>query len=133
MTASYNEDTAMAKDQNPIEDFNLIAKRTMEQAQGAAGNYLGWLQKSMSSSPWGDAELGKKLMTYAERNISATFEFVQKLSQAKDFQDLVRIQSEFMQAQLQSFGEQAKDIGEASTKAVADAMKTKSPSIRPPD
>jgi hypothetical protein len=58
---------------------------------------------------------------------------VQKLSQAKDFQDLVRIQSEFMQAQLQSFGEQAKDIGEASTKAVADAMKTKSPSIRPPD
>jgi len=123
----------MAKDQNPIEDFNLMAKRTMEQAQGAAGNYLGWLQKSMSSSPWGDAELGKKLMSYAERNISATFEFVQKLSQAKDFQDLVRIQSEFMQAQLQSFGEQAKDIGEASTKAVADAMKTKSPSIRPPD
>jgi phasin len=133
MTALCNEDTVMAKDQKSVEDFNVIAKRTMEQAQGAAGNYLGWLQKSMSASPWGDAEMGKKLMGYAERNISATFEFVQKLSQAKDFQDLVRIQSEFMQTQLQSFGEQAKDIGEASTKAVAEAMKTGSPSIRPPD
>ena len=70
-------------------------------------------------------------MGYAEKNIAATFEFVQKLGQARDFTDLVRIQSEFMQAQLQSFGEQAKDIGEASTKAVAEVMKTKSPSIGP--
>ena len=123
----------MAKDQKPVEDFNVMAKRTMEQAQSAAGNYFGWLQKSLSSSPWGDAELNKKLMGYAERNITATFQFVQNLGQAKDFQDLIRIQSEFMQSQLQSFGEQAKDIGEASTKAVADAIKTKSPSIRPPD
>jgi phasin len=131
MTATCNEDTAMANDQKPMEDFNVIAKRTMEQAQGAAGNYLAWLQKSMSSSPWGDTELPKKLMGYAEKNIAATFAFVQKLGQARDFQDIVRIQSEFMQAQLQSFGEQAKDIGEASTKAVAEVMKTKSPSIRP--
>ena len=123
----------MAKDQKPIEDLSAIAKQTMEQAQGAAQTYLGWLQKSMSASPWVDAELTKKLMAYAERNIAANFEFVQKLSQVKDFQELVRVQSEFMQAQLQSYGEQAKDIGEASTKTVADAMKTKSPSIRPSD
>ena len=49
----------MAKDQKPIEDFNVMAKRTMEQAQGAAGNYLAWLQKSMSSSPWGDTNCPK--------------------------------------------------------------------------
>ena len=87
----------------------------------------------MSTSPWADADLSKKLMAYAERNIAANFEFVQKLSQVKDFQELVRVQSEFMQAQLQSFGEQAKDIGEVSTKAVADAIKTTSPLIRPTD
>lgn len=123
----------MAKDRKPFEDLSTNAKQTMGQAQGAAETYLGWLKKSMSTSPWADADLSKKLMAYAERNIAANFEFVQKLSQVKDFQELVRVQSEFMQAQLQSFGEQAKDIGEVSTKAVADAIKTTSPLIRPTD
>ena len=117
----------MAKDQKPFEDLSALAKQTMEQAQGAAETYLGWLKKSMSASPWADADLSRKLMAYAERNIADNFEFVQKLSQVKDFQALIRVQSEFMQARLQSFGEQAKDIGEVSTEAVADAMKTTSP------
>ena len=51
------------------------------------------------------------------RIFAATQEFVRDLSYAKDIQDMLRIQIEFMRAQLEAFGEQAKDLGEAYIKA----------------
>jgi hypothetical protein len=45
------------------------------------------------------------------------------LSQAKDFQEMVRIQTEFMQSLVNAFGEQTRSLGEAYTKAASDAVK----------
>jgi hypothetical protein len=56
--------------------------------------------------------------------IAAAREFADKLSQAKDFEDVVRIQTEFMEMQFKAFGEQTKSLGEAATKAATDAVKT---------
>jgi Phasin protein len=50
-------------------------------------------------------------------------ELVKKLSQAKDFEEALRIQNEFMDAQLNTFGEQATSLAEAYTKVAADAAK----------
>jgi hypothetical protein len=47
---------------------------------------------------------------------------MQQLSQAKNLEDVVKIQTEFVERQAKSFGEQAKIVGEI-TRAVADAMK----------
>jgi hypothetical protein len=55
--------------------------------------------------------------------VTATFAFVQKLSHAKNFQDVVKIQTEFMETQMSSFNEQAKILGEIYSKAAANAMK----------
>jgi len=63
------------------------------------------------------------MKTYTEQNISASADCVHKLSQAKDFQEVFRIQTEFMQTQLNSFAKQARSLGEAYTKAVTDATK----------
>jgi hypothetical protein len=60
---------------------------------------------------------------YTERNISAYTECVGKLSQAKDFQEVIRIQTEFMQTQMSSFANQARSLGEAYTKAATGATK----------
>jgi hypothetical protein len=51
---------------------------------------------------------------------------VQKLSQAKNFQEVVKIQNEFMETQMNSFNEQAKILGEIYTRAAEDAMKMRS-------
>jgi hypothetical protein len=48
---------------------------------------------------------------------------VQKLSQAKNFEEVVKIQTEFMETQMHSFNEQAKILGEIYSKAAQDAMK----------
>jgi hypothetical protein len=39
-------------------------------------------------------------------------------------EEVVKIQTEFMQTQMNSFSEQAKILGEIYTKAAADVMKT---------
>ena len=60
---------------------------------------------------------------FAERNVRTTHEFVKQLSHAKDFQEMVRIQTEFMQSLTAAFGEQTKSLTEAYTKAAADTLK----------
>jgi hypothetical protein len=45
-----------------------------------------------------------------------TFEFAQKLTRAKDLQELVQIQTEFMQTQLKALNQQAQDLGETANK-----------------
>jgi len=62
-------------------------------------------------------------MGYAGQNIANAFGFAQKLTQAKDLPDLVRIQTEFMQTQLKSVSEQAKDLAESAGKVATDALK----------
>jgi hypothetical protein len=110
------------------ESLTASAAQTVEQitkqTQGAMENYFGWLQKSMSSFPWSNTNLNRILLSNATQNVTATFAFVQKLSQAKSFQEIVQIQTEFMQAQMNSFNEQAKVLSEIYGKAAEDAMKT---------
>jgi hypothetical protein len=118
----------MAKDTEPLEAFTASATQSAEQitkqTQGAMENYVAWLQTTMSALPWSNTNLNRILLSNATQNVTASFAFMHKLSQAKSFQDVVRIQTEFMQAQMNSFNEQAKIIGEIYGKAGEDAMRT---------
>jgi hypothetical protein len=113
----------MAKDEKPTENLNAMAGQTIEQARKAMENYLNFFQKTMSAAPWAGTELNKKVADYAQQNVATAFGFAQQLTQAKDLRDVVRIQTEFFQTQLKSVTEQAKDLGETATKAVAGTMK----------
>jgi hypothetical protein len=117
----------MAKEPKPSEELSAKAEQAVEQitqqAREAADTYFNFVKKAVSSFPSGGTELGEKLKSYAEKNIAATHEFVLKLSQAKDFQEVVRIQSEFMKAQMESFGEHTKVLAEEFTKAATGAIK----------
>jgi hypothetical protein len=113
----------MAKNEKPSEGLSTITDQTMKQAVGAMENYLDFFQKSISASPWAGTELNKKVADYAQQNVATAFGFAQKLTQTRDLQDMVRIQTEFFQTQLKSLTEQAKDLSEAATKAVAGALK----------
>ena len=112
----------MAKDQNPAEELNAFAQQTKDQALAATDTYFNFLKKTISAYPSGGTQFGDSLKSYAEKNIAAAHEYVQKLSQAKDFQDALRIQTEFMQSQFSAFGEQTKNLGEAYTRSAADAV-----------
>jgi Phasin protein len=118
----------MAKDKQPFETLSETAEKvveqTMENAQGAMDNYFRLLQNNYFSflQNFCSPDLAEKMKTYTERNISASAECVGKLSQAKDFQEVFRIQTEFMQTQMNTF-EQAKSLGEAYNKVATHATK----------
>ena len=114
----------MAKDKEPFEALTATAEQMTEQTQGAMENYFDWLQSTMSAFPWSNTNLNRILLGNAAQNVTATFAFVQKLTQAKSFQDVVKIQTEFMETQMNSFNEQAKILGEIYNKAAQDAMKS---------
>jgi len=125
---------AMAKDTEPLETLNANAERavkqagqvvekTIDQTRGALDNYFSFMQKAFPFYPVGGTELAEKMSGYTAQNISAARDFVHKLSQAKDFQDIIRIQTEFMQTQFSVFTEQTKSLTEAFTKAATTTVK----------
>ena len=98
-------------------------EHTIELARGAMENYLNYFQKAMFASPWAQTDLNKKIQSYAGKNLATTFEFAHKLTKAKDLQELVQIQTEFMQTQMKALSEQAKDLGETATKEATKAFR----------
>jgi hypothetical protein len=100
-----------------------IADKAVAQTRGAADDYFNLMQKAFSFYPMGGTELAEKMKCYTEQNISAVGDFIRKLSQAKDFQDIIRIQTEYMQEQFSVCAEQTKGLSEAFTKAATSAVK----------
>jgi hypothetical protein len=113
----------MAQSTDPFQLSETAKQAMQQQTQQVVDTYFDFLMKTILSSPTGGTEVGEKVKIIAEQNINAAHEYVTKLSQAKDFQDIIRIQTEFMLAQMKAFGEHAKNLGEATAKAAAIAVK----------
>jgi hypothetical protein len=93
-----------------------------ERTRHAMESYFNWLHNAILASPWSN-NLNKKLLSYATENVTAAVGLVQKLSQAKDLEQVVKIQTEFMSQQLNAFNEQTKTVVEICTKAAQDMTK----------
>jgi len=115
------KDREMSKE-HAVRQAERVVEETIDQTRGALDNYFNLMQKAFSSYP-GGTELAEKMKSYTEQNISATQDFIRKLSQAKDFQDIIRIQTEYMQTQFSICAEQTRGLAEAFTKAVTSAVK----------
>ena len=112
-------------------EMRAVAERSVEQAKVAFQQLMQAAEESISTSEErgetsqvGALDLSKKAMTFAERNVLSAFELAQKIVHTKDTQELVRMQTEFLQSQMQALGEQVKDLGETISKAVMDSAKT---------
>lgn len=99
-----------------------LVDKTVAQTRGAADDYFGLMEKAFSFYPVGGTELAERMKSYKEQNISAAGDFVHNLSQAKNFQDIIRIQTEYMQTQFSIWVEQTKGLAEAFTKAATSAV-----------
>jgi phasin len=75
----------------------------------------------------GASEIAHKSMAFAELNMSSTFDFAQKLMHAKNPQEVMRLQSEFLSNQMRALSSQAQDLGQSAAKIVMDTAKPKKP------
>ena len=108
-------------------NFNENAERAFEQTvtqtRGAMEQYFNFIQGAFSSTPFGGTELAEKMKSFTEANIAAAQKHVQRLGQAKNFQEAMQIQAEYVQAQFQTFGEQTRSLAESFTSATTSAVK----------
>ena len=107
-----------------------MAEKSVEQARkafdgfmGAAYKAAGTLEGTTETVQAGSKDIGRKALGYAEQNVAAALEFASSLVKARDPQQVLQLQSDFIKSQLQAFGEQAKDIGTAATRLASDVAK----------
>jgi phasin len=128
------EETSMAQtgqfDVPP--DMRAFAEKSVEQAReafeafmAAAQRTVGTVEGQAETARKGAQDFGQKAMTLAERNIASSFEFAQKLVQAKDVHDVVRLQTEYLKAQIQTLNAQAHDIGQNAARMAAESVNPK--------
>ncbi len=110
-----------------------FAEQSVEQARKAVDGFLTAAHKTASdagnqasTAQSGAKDMGTKVMGFAEQNINNSFEFAQKLVRAKDIQEVMALQQEFLKSQMQAMQAQAKDLGATATKAAMDSAKPKS-------
>lgn len=108
-----------------------FAEQSLEQARKAVDGFMTAAQKTATTmeaqataAQSGAKDVGQKAMAFAEQNIATSFEFAQKLVRAKDLQEVMALQQEFLASQMKAMSEQAKDLG-AAGKSAMDSAKPK--------
>jgi phasin len=117
----------MAKEDSPRfeipADMRALAEKGVEQARQAFDIFMSAAQHAVStaenqaaSAQAGAKEVGELAMGFAERNVASSFEFVQKLLQAKDPKDVMALHSEYVNSQIATLTEQARELGNRAAK-----------------
>jgi phasin len=115
----------------PVEMRNM-AEHSVVQARQAFDGFMSATQQALnkmeqqaSAAHGGAKDAGEKIRTFAEQNVAASFDYAQRLVRAKDVDEMMRIQAEFVQAQMSTLGEQAKELGADVAQATQTAAKAK--------
>jgi len=114
-------------------DMRAMAEKSVEQARVAFNTFMSAAQEAVATfegqakaAQAGAKDIGEKAVSYAERNVSNSFAFAERLVHAKDAQEFIRLQTEFIQAQMKEFAEQAKELGESAAKIAMKSVPAKS-------
>ena len=121
----------MAKDKFEIPtDMRAFAEKSVEQARQAFDSFLAAARQAAANfegqaatARKGVQEVSEKAVAFAEQNVAASFDYAQRLVRAKDAEEVMRLHAEYVQAQMQALTEQAKELGQAATRAAAESAK----------
>jgi hypothetical protein len=86
----------MAEDETTTDQLRSMMAENFKKAHGALANYFQFVEKNISASPLGATDQTKTFRNYVERSVAASFGLSDKLLHAKDFQDVLRIQTEVL-------------------------------------
>jgi phasin len=113
-------------------EMRAFAEKSVEQARQAFDGFISavhhavnTLEGQAQTARQGAKDVTGKAMTFAEQNVASSFEFAQQLVRAKDIQDVMKLQADYIKQQMQAFSEQAKELGEGTTKAAKEAATPK--------
>jgi hypothetical protein len=111
-----------------------LAEKNVEQARAAYGQFMDFLTQAMGAwagSPAGELGSGfrtvqEKAVAFAKENAERSFALAADLARAKDMQEVLTLQSRFVQTQMQTFGIQAQQL----SWLMADALRDMQPKVK---
>ena len=110
---------------NEMRDF---AERSVEQARKAFDSFMAAAHKatetfgtSTEAAQVGAKDISRQAMTYAETNVTATFDFARKLLAARDVAEVLQLQATFARSQMESLGRQMQEMSHSVTEAASKA------------
>lgn len=111
-------------------EMREFAEKSVEQARKAVDGFMNAAQRTVEtlegsthSVQSGAKDAARKTFSYAEQNIAAAFDLAQKMVRAKDFQEAVQYQADYVRAQFEAMQSQMKELGTL----VQTSMKPPSP------
>jgi phasin len=122
----------MAQEQTPNfeipSEMRKLAEQAVEQARktfdsviAAAHTAISDMEGRAETARTGARDVGERAMDFAKQNVSASFDFAQRLVGAEDVSKIMELQSQYLKDQIAALNAQAKELSEAATKL---AMKT---------
>jgi phasin len=113
-------------------EMRKLAEQSVEQARqafdgfmSAANNAVSDMETRANTARSGAMDVGARAMSFAQRNITSSFDLAQRLVKAKDVQEVMKLQTEYIQSQIEALNTQAKELGEAASKMAGDTVKQK--------
>jgi phasin len=104
-----------------VDQARKAFEKFVSSAQAAAGS----LEQRGATVRAGARDVSARALAYAEKNVEASLDHAQSLLQAKDLTEIMRLHGDYVQAQMRSLAEQAREMGELVGQAAMDAAKPK--------
>jgi len=101
------------------------ARKTLEKLLTGAQTTVGSLEERGATVRAGVKDVSAKAIANAEKNVQASLDYAQALSKAKDVTEVMRLHSEYVQAQMRVLAEQASEMGQTVSRAAMDAARPK--------
>jgi phasin len=108
-------------------DMRKFAEQSVDQARKAFDGFIAAAHQAVSdmesrtqAARSGVMEMSGRAMTFAERNMTESFEFAKSLVRAKDVEEVLKLQTDYVKKQIATLQEQAKELTDSATKAAKD-------------
>jgi len=118
-------------------ELRAFTEKSVEQAKQAFDGFISAAHRTVSTfegqaaSAQQDAKkLGEKAVTFAERNIASSFEFAQNVVRAKNVEDMLKLQADYIRGQIKTLTEQAQELGQNTARSAKSTPKSAAKSKR---
>ena len=102
-------------------EMREFAGRSVAQARKAFEGFMGAVHKTSgtfeNAAPISTKDVSTKAVSFAETNVNSAFDLAERLIHAKDVQDVLAMQAEYLKSQLAAIEDQMKELGDAVQKA----------------
>lgn len=112
-----------------------LAEKNVEQARMAYGQFMEFMSQAMNAwSSSGAPEAGnykaiqERAVAFAKENAERSFSLASEIAKAEDAQEVVTLQSRYVQTQMQTFGIQAQQLSWLMADALRN-MQFKAPKV----